>query len=109
MTRQPLMMAFFVANLCDILTTAIALNVSPGLRESNPVFAELASGGQMEYAYAVKLAAVTCLILAYALSTHARGRVRWAYVLERALQIGSAYVWLVVLWNAHAVVRAVVG
>ena len=96
-----LITSFFVANVVDSLITAYFLS-QEGWQELNLFAVGKISRGEFYQVLILKIAVTAILIGAYAIAKSLNSRLE--YPLERSVQIGTALVWIVQVWNAFNVI-----
>lgn len=101
--EKRLINSFLLANICDIVITAIALSL-PGFVEKGLVAGNMFEQARFLEPIIFKIAITAFMIGLYALAMHRRGR--WSDPIATALKIGTVVVWSVVAWNELNVVLA---
>lgn len=94
--EKRLINSFLLANICDIVVTAVALSL-PGFVEKGLVAGEMFEQARFIEPVIFKIAITAFMIGIYALAMHRRGR--WSSPIATALRIGTIVVWVVVAWN----------
>lgn len=95
--------SFLLANVCDGVLTAIALQL-PGFSEKGFVAGEMLSQAMVVELVIFKIAITAFMIGIYALAVQDKGR--WSFPVETALRIGTGIVWTIVAWNELNIVFA---
>lgn len=95
--------SFVLANLCDALLTAIALNL-PGFVEKGVLGQPMLADARVIPLLIFKTAVTALMIGLFALAARRDGQ--WSYAIKVALRIGTVIVWAVVAWNELNIVLA---
>lgn len=96
MKEKQLINSFVLANVSDVVSTAVGLSL-PGVAEKGVSAQDMFAQGRFSEALIVKSAITAFMIGIYALAAHRQARLYPA--IDKALKISTIILWLVVAWN----------